>query len=172
MFLSTYFAILSGMDTDGEALQVKHDLFTLAPISVHNGKIAYRISKDDINTGSNQTEEPAFFVLDDTNEIARKELLVEPLAEGTSTSDNQDVRHDNNLVQQHRTPSKIIRNLKPQNRKNQEEYKNDPQAIKARRQKFIEKINNMRKFQKDAKLIAPSHTQSTKSYYSSQIFDK
>ena len=66
MFLSTYFAILSGMDTDGEALHVKHDLFTLAPISVHNGKIAYRISKDDINTGSNQTEEPAFFVLDDT----------------------------------------------------------------------------------------------------------
>ena len=159
MFHSTDFLFLSGMDTDGEALQVKHDLFTLAPISVQDGRIAYRISKDNEDTQSNQTE--TFFVIEDTDESGSKELLVENVAEGTNCSENQDVKHDNNLVQQNRTPSKIIRNLKPQNRKSKEEYKNDPEAIKARRQKFIEKINNMRKFQKDAKLIAPDYVNSS-----------
>ena len=159
MFHSTDFLFLSGMDTDGEALQVKHDLFTLAPISVQDGRIAYRISKDNEDTQSNQTE--AFFVIEDTDESVSQELLVENVSEGTNCSENQDVKHDNNLVQQNRTPSKIIRNLKPQNRKSKEEYKNDPEAIKARRQKFIEKINNMRKFQKDAKIIAPDYVNSS-----------
>ena len=142
--------MFSGPDTDGDSLKVTTDTFTLTPIQNEAGNITYSISKDNPEDGTDIV--PEYIVIGEAPEATR-EIAVPTSSEDTIMA----VTHEKDLVKQNRLPSKIVKNLQPQKRKNIDEYKLNPDNILSRRTNFSEKLTNLKNFQLDANSFAPDY---------------